>query len=535
MADESQLGVAPVELASGINDSNIIATPTSQQMYEQAFDPAAVEAEKQRKQAEEVQSLMHAASPTPLGKPTNPSVAETLSNLGKVEPEQLGQASMALDGKQVPQGASGVTSVLGNIQQQVPQGPSVQTSTGMSTDPNQLQSSILGGYDQQIAAAKSIAKATEAKAIADQTQFKNAEAAYAKAELERAEKKMQFDADFNGKMADYEKSIAEYKQAAGEKVMPGRLLADMSTGQRVQAGIFMALSAYGAAISGQENQALKVINSAIDKDIDAQKFNLENKLKGARLGIEGSQYLMAQMRQKFGDDVTATLATKDAMLAMTQQQININASKLDQATAGPKSQAFAGQIQIQRDQLQMQMKQAQAQAYMLQKVSGGNSKELSPAEISAMDSVRPGFRDRWVQGYGEATNNEQGKEFIKFAAEYTPAIKGLERIQDMTKGFNRITDLKTRAKIQTELAAVLGSLRIPITGPGILTESERMDILNKVIGNPNAIMELPSLMQAKLQTTLNKLHVDMAERGRLSGLPADSFKTPNKSTKFFLD
>lgn len=527
----NEFTAAPIELASGIGENNVTAPLLPQEdLYNQAFDPAAFEAEKQRKQGNEVQSLLNAASPTPLGKPITPSVAETLSTLGKVEPAQVGAASIALDGAQVPQAPQPVGPYAINPTAQVSATPPV-------TDINPL-SGIAGSMDaafvQQQQAARDVAKATEAKAVADQTQFKNAEAGYAKAEVERAETKMKFDADFKGKMQSYEQSVEEYKQAAGEKVIPGRLLADMSTGQRIQTGIFMALSAYGSAMSGQENQALKVINNAIDKDIDAQKFNLENKLKGARIGIEGSQYLMAQMRNKFGDDITATLASKDAMLAMTQQKLHMNSSKFDQATAGPKAQAMISQIEMQRQQLKMQMEQQQAQNYMLKQVQGRGKHVLSDAELTVMESVQKGYRERHVPGFGQATDGEQKKKFVEYYSEINPAIEGLGRIQTLAKDFNKITDLTKRAQIQTELAAVLGALRIPITGPGILTESERQSILKDVIGNPNAIVTLPSLMRAKLQTTMNKLSTDLAARGKIAGLPDDSFQKPT-SKKFFLD
>lgn len=529
--------VAPVELAEGVG----VNAPLSEfdamtdEQHLKKFQNNIVNQSENK----DIQSIMNAGNPTPLQTKATP-INETLSKLGKAEPAQLVKSWETMTGEAPPPGQvpqNGTTSVLANIKpEEAPAGPNVSTISGASSsmDPGSITGAMMGAYGQQQAANNAIARAVEAKAVADQAQFKKAEQAYAKAELERAETKLKFDADYGQKMKDFEQSVAEYKQAAGEKVMPGKILADMATGQRVQAGIFMALSAYGASISGQENQALKVINNAIERDIEAQKFNIENKLKGARMGIDGSQYLLSQMRQKFGDDTTAILASKDAMLAMTQQQLNINASKLDQATAKPKSDAMNAQIEIQRQTLKQQIYQAQAQAFMLQSVSRGSAKELTPAQMDAMEGVSKGFRDRWVQGYGEASNKEQGQEFIKYASETAPAIRGLKRIQDLTKGFNKITDLTKRAEIQTELAAVLGALRIPITGPGILTESERQDILNKVIGNPNAIMELSSIMRHKLKTTLNKLRIDLADRGKIAGLPADSFET-SLDEKFFKD
>jgi hypothetical protein len=518
MADEN-FTPAPVELASGVGSNSFNAEPTSEELTQQALDPQGF---KQLQQGQDVQSMLNAQSPTPLGRPVTPPIAETLSNLGKVEPQQLAADSAAMT-PAAPQQPSGVVSVLDKLPQPEQQAPNVMP---------QLDTSGLAGYQKAMQANNAIADATAAKAVADQAEIANAEKAYVVAEQKRAETKAAFDTDYNGKMAQYEQSIADYKEAAGDKVIPGQLLANMSTGQKIQSGIFMALSAYGSALSGQENQALKVINNAINQDIDAQKFNIDNKLKGARMGVEGSQYLVAQMRDKFHDDESATLAARAAMLSITQQHLNMNASKLDQATAGPKAQALNGQIQVQMDAVKAQLKQAQATQFMMSNLTGDKVRNLSDNELTTIESLNKGSRDRYVKGYGFAANSEQAKKFTEYAAEVSPAISGIERIQILAKDFNRVTDMKKRAEISTELAAVLGALRIPITGPGILTEKEKNDIKNDVIGDPTSITRLPSLMKAKLQTTLNKLQTDLANRGHIAGLEDSSFKRSSKSSTF---
>lgn len=538
MADESQFTAAPIDLANGIGANNEVPSnePIRYTQQQQIDHANAMELAKQQEQGNQVESLLNAASPTPLGKPVNPPIAETLSNLGKIEPAQLGAASIALDGK-APQAAPvDPAAEYAMPTANDPAGVSATTISGYNSAavPGQLEGSLTASYDQQQAANNAIAAATQNKAKADQAQFANAEKAYAKAEVERAENKLKFDADFNGRMQSYEASVAEYKEAAGEKVMPGRLLAEMATGQRVQAGIFMALSAYGASISGQENQALKVINNAIDKDLEAQKFNLENKLKGARMGVEGSQYIMAQMRTKFGDDEAATLASRAAMLAMTQQQLNVNASKLDQATAGPKAQAMNALLEGQKQQMLMQLKQSQAQSYMLQSVQGGNKKVLSDSELTVMESVNKGYRDRWVQGFGPAANSEQAKEFIKYTESIVPAIEGLERVQALARDYNKISDYGKRKQIEAEVSSLVGALRVPVTGPGVLTPAEAAMIRNNVIGDPSKLLAMSKFQMMTLQTTLNKLKSDVRTRGKIAGLPEDSFAKPT-TKKYFID
>ena len=506
-----------VRLAPGVGENVEQLTP--EQRYERAFDPQGF---AERANGAVVPSLLNAATPTPTGEPVNPSIAETLSNLGKVEPQQLADASRALTPLQQPQ-VPQVQSVLGQIPQEqsqaAPQAPVIDKS-------------VTAPYDAQMAANNAVAGAVQAKAVADQAAFQNAEKAYLEAEDKRAKTKAAFDADYNERMNSFNQSVEDYKQAAGDKVVPNRLMANMDTGQKLQAGLFMALSAYGSALSGQESQALKIINNAINQDIDAQKFNIENKLRGARMGVEANQYLVSQMRQKFQDDESAVLATRAAMLSMTQQQLNMNASKLDQATAAPKAKALNAQLEMQKQMVLQQLKQAQAQQFMLQNITGEQMKNLTPAQLSAMESMDKGFRDRYVSGYGPAANPDQAKKFSEYASEVGPALDALDRIKVLTKDFNRITDLKKRAQIETEMASVVGALRLPITGPGILTESEREMLKKDVLGNPNAVVALQPLQKAKLDTIYNKLLTDLAKRGDLAGLPASSFKRPSKTSTF---
>lgn len=511
-----------VQLAPGVGENVQQETLTPSQRYERAFDPAGFAAEQN---GQVVPSLLNAATPTPTGEPVNPSIATTLSNLGKVEPQQLADASRALTPLQQPQ-APQVTSIL----DQLPQDNVQQSPTGPQAP--QIADPYTKAFEQQQAANNAIASAVTAKAQADQTAFQNAEKAYVEAEQKREEAKIKFDSDYNERINQFNQSIADMKQAAGDKVIPGKVLADMSTGQKIQAGLFMALSAYGSAMSGQESQALKVINNAINADIDAQKFNIENKLRGARAGVEANQYLVSQMRQKFQDDESAILASRAAMLAMTQQQLNTNASKLDERTAGPKAKALNAQLEVQKQGVLQQLKQAQAQQFMINNITGDKIKNLSDAELRAMESIDKGYRDRYVRGYGPAANSEQAKKFTEYAAEIGPALDSLDRIKGLTKNFNKVTDLTKRAQIQAEISALVGNLRIPITGPGILTPAERKMIENDVIGNPNSLLNLNFLQRAKLDTIYNKLSSDMAKRGSLAGLPDSSFKRSSKSTTF---
>lgn len=523
---------SPIELAPGIGDNNGLAVDTAAQealdqqtMDQQALDPQGYAQQQQQQQFQDTLNEQNATSPTPLGRPVTPSIVDTLNGLGKVEQPQVPQPQIAnspapapVDTSQFQLSAQGVPQVAG-----MPQKPGDDG---------------LGGYRKQIQAANSVADATIAKSVADQKQQEFLEGKFAEEQIQIGKRRETFKIDQAQKENERQQKVADYQQAAGEKVVPGQIIADMSTGQKLQSGIFMALSAYGSALSGQENQALKVINNAISMDLDAQKYNLENKLKGARMGVESSQYILAQMRETYKDDETAALAAQHSMLQMVQARLNSNASKFDETTAKPKAMAVSGQIQVQMDALKQQMQARQAQATLLNSVSGGGTRFMTTAQLLQMKAIDKDFPDKWVQGYGAAANPEQGKKFIEYTETIIPAIDGLERVREMAKTYNKLSltkeNLIKRKSIEAEVASLIGALRVPTTGPGVLTDSEKDLIKNDVIGNPTKILAFKPLQMAALETSLNKMKSDLASRGMRAGLPESSFEKPSKR-KYFND
>jgi hypothetical protein len=128
------------------------------------------------------------------------------------------------------------------------------------------------------------------------------------------------------------------------------------------------------------------------------------------------------------------------------------------------------------------------------------------------------IQEKYVPGYGIASNVNNAQEFQKVRSTLEPAITGAQTIQKMLGDFNRITDLKKRAQIQSEMKALAGQLRVPFTGPGALTEKE-YDRLMDTLGDPTSITSVGSIQRAKLQQVLNKLNRDLDNSAAQFGLP----------------
>tara|TARA_R100000458_G_scaffold19244_2_gene16845 strand:+ start:13 stop:1521 length:1509 start_codon:yes stop_codon:yes gene_type:complete len=87
-----------------------------------------------------------------------------------------------------------------------------------------------------------------------------------------------------------------------------------STGQKIGAALAMALGAAGAALTGTENGAMRILESAIDRDIAAQRMEIEN----LKFVVGQKQNAYSMLKDQFGDDRKA----EEMMRAMGHQYID---------------------------------------------------------------------------------------------------------------------------------------------------------------------------------------------------------------------
>lgn len=185
---------------------------------------------------------------------------------------------------------------------------------------DKAETAQLQALDKQAEAAKATYTAEEAAAKAKETaanSFRLQEEAK-QAEVEKA--KIEWD--------DRIKSADD--KYRGANIDSGRLWRDSSTGSKIAAGIGIMMGALGQALTGKDNAALKIIDAAIDRDIDVQKANMEKAGKEAQMTRSAySTYLEAT-----GSEAAARNRIK--MLAL--EEIG---AKFDAAAAANKSPEMA--------------------------------------------------------------------------------------------------------------------------------------------------------------------------------------------------
>jgi hypothetical protein len=128
-------------------------------------------------------------------------------------------------------------------------------------------------------------------------------------------------------MASMEQANADAIALSQKKVDPGNLWANMDTGQRVVALLGLMMGGFSAGVTGGKNEAMEALQRAIDRDIDAQKTNLENE----RFGATSKQSMYAKQLALLGDPEAAEHAARGtawkAVELQAQNLAKITASK----------------------------------------------------------------------------------------------------------------------------------------------------------------------------------------------------------------
>lgn len=285
-----------------------------------------------------------------------------------------------------------------------------------------------------------------------------AEQSVADADLEAKRQAMQVDYQ-NARQAQMEKLQTLTDKYASAEIDPQKYWNSRNTGQKVLAGIGMFLSGIGSGLAGGPNQAIGVINNAIDRDIDAQKENLA-KAGGA---VAKQQSLLSVMRDQFGDDAAAMAGTRLSMRQNALDQINV----LKTRAAGPEKKAQLDQLAAELAQANLKDAQtfgmqvdaqaanaaaengklrldAQRNQIMMAGKAGGQEKPTATqAGLSALDEIEAKFEKVGMGAYfgakyipGTAADDlDQSTQanIMALAASLTPGGKAPRNVEEAIK------------------------------------------------------------------------------------------------------
>lgn len=399
-----------------------------------------------------------------------------------------------------------------------------QNITQANTDITQTQpayTTSTKGFDLEgkaIGEQEAAMKAKGLKEIEIETErsLKNLESLKSKQDEQRS-----IDSEYFKSMEDLGKKQSEY--ASKEY---GGFWQDKSIGQKVLAGIAIAL---GSRIDG--NRALDSINKM--KDDDYKKFQDK---KAKELQVIKDSKLDAATKQAY-----ATKSIQDAFAyRLAQDEQSLSKMKEVAAKLGIDAQsAQYKQLQAQllqkkernlmeMDQFNANLAKTKAELKAMQAPAGADLETVVP--IKDKDGNMVEFRAR---------SKTEAKELRQVNSEIDESQWLISQIKELTKNGINISEREKMAELESLKQSLVGKLRLPLQGPGAMTETDRENLL-KAIGDPSAVFGLESSALKSLNTIEKALEQkrDYMKQNQLiapdgtisSSTSSDKPKTENTNT-----
>jgi len=268
-------------------------------------------------------------------------------------------------------------------------------------------------------------------------------------------------------------------EVASRQIEPGRLFAKGETRNRVAGALGILLSGFADAITGGDRgltTALSIINTAVDRDIEAQRGNVAI----AQQGVASGRALLGDMQAIFGDQKAAEDATRATMLEGVER--DIMALQL-QAT----SDAQRAQLQQLLASIQAQKAEARANA-----VRAGIP--MTDIVIEQRQRTGGGTGQRRIEIPDTPESNVQLAERARLAEQQTATdetIRGLDRMDALLDEGAMVGPVASRVPFRSLLSSsarefdqlatqLTMSMREDVLGPGTVTEGEREMLFNAV-------------------------------------------------------
>jgi hypothetical protein len=276
-------------------------------------------------------------------------IASTLVNPAQGQPQ-----AQPTEAGHMPQSALVAPQSQAPDDRQIQQGSDIgQITKGMAQERQGISQEFKAGQKQADEAAGFIHQARVHQEVAE-------------AQRQKMEEQRQVEAT-----AQYQKVQNAADQAAqASKINPNQFWESRSTPQKIMAAIGIALGGIGGGLSGHGgNAAMDVINKAIDRDIDAQKFNANQKQNA----FQNQMGVYNVMRSKFGDERTAEAATRLAYMQNVEMQLKETAAKYQSPEMQAKFNMMMGKVQQQQGALMQQIHASAYQMAAMRQLTGGGA------------------------------------------------------------------------------------------------------------------------------------------------------------------
>lgn len=221
---------------------------------------------------------------------------------------------------------------------------------GQNADPAAMMKQMSAGIDPAFAAYEK-ALGLEGQAAMGQA---NAMTDYAKSAAQTIQdEQVKLEQMQAAQRLEWDKQVQKINEATQDyqnfKVDPNRIWANKSTGQKL--GI--AISLFFAGINGSD-AGMQIINSAIDRDIEAQKAMMNAKRE--KIGFERG--ILSDMMARFGDERTAVQAAKVSALSIAELQLKAQTARMQGTAAHAQGLKGLAELQLKKAEAMQKLKDA---------------------------------------------------------------------------------------------------------------------------------------------------------------------------------
>lgn len=349
----------------------------------------------------------------------------------------------------------------------------------------------------------------EAAAVAEQAKAE----AKALQDSQMAQQKIlaDYQTDYKAKEAEYNSVLADYQNG---HIDPSHVWSSKNVPNKIATVIGILASGLGAGMAGgnSENMAMKVLNSEIDRDIDAQKANIHSKgnILNALSSQMGNMRAGTEMLRSIKLGIAAEEMKKAAAVAkdpMAQARLLEESGKLH-AAAAPVIAKMAAQNTV--NKLMSEVNKDPTRAPMLFQAM----RKLDPKQAQEMEQ-------RYVPGMGFALTDNDAKELKELKGTVDTVKTGVKELLKINKTSGSSISLEQRAKAEVISKSLVGLLRVPLTGPGAMNEGERK-MLEEIVANPTKIFSLSSSNKTRLTQLTKLMDEKMATSAKARGLTVQS-------------
>jgi hypothetical protein len=369
----------------------------------------------------------------------------------------------------------------------------------------QLQAPDLGGFDKITAAGQ---KALQLGAQAALEENKLAEGYIKQNDIFVKEQDDAMRVRMEKAEADQLKAQKLLDDLSSQQIDPNRVFKDMSTGQKIGTVLL-------AAIAG--SRGADTIDRIVDNDIKSQ-----TELKGSGIAAaKNAQSLYNDILAQHKDAFAAKSLLKASQLQAIQLKMNALASQTKNADFQMKLAGLYNDVEANKQKALNDFNER------MQKVQAVNiDPNTAINQIQNKDD-----RERFVPGLGLVGTKEDAVKLKEKNASYYTAIDGIRDLKSKISTWAKIPGTKERAAAKTAIQALVGDLRVALTGPGPLTDTERAFVLD-TIGDPSDWSALSSNTASKLnqlEKTLTRSRANFAKAYGVTVPPsASDLINPNR-------